>query len=50
MNASRRLSICYLVPGHDLLSSVGPSRNVLNLAQALSRVGRRDRGVPSSRG
>ena len=36
MNASRRLSICYLVPGHDLLSSVGPSRNVLNLAQALS--------------
>ena len=36
MNPSRRLSICYLVPGHDLLSSVGPSRNVLNLAQALS--------------
>ena len=36
MTASRRLSVCYLVPGHDLLSSVGPSRNVLNLAQALS--------------
>lgn len=33
---SPRLSICYLVPGHDLLSSVGPSRNVLNLARALS--------------
>jgi glycosyltransferase involved in cell wall biosynthesis len=31
------LSICYVVPGHDLLSSVGPSRNVLNLAHALSR-------------
>jgi glycosyltransferase involved in cell wall biosynthesis len=37
LNVSRRLSICYLVPGHDLLGSVGPSRNVLNLARALSR-------------
>src|SRR5262249_46760063 len=36
MNGRRRLSICYVVPGHDLLSSVGPSRNVVNLAQALS--------------
>lgn len=36
MNGFRRLSVCYLVPGHDLLSSVGPSRNVLNLAHALS--------------
>lgn len=35
MNA-RRLSICYVVPGHDLLASVGPSRNVVNLALALS--------------
>lgn len=33
---AKRLSICYVVPGHDLLSSVGPSRNVLNLASALS--------------
>lgn len=37
MSSARRLSICYLVPGHDLLASVGPSRNVLNLAQALER-------------
>jgi D-inositol-3-phosphate glycosyltransferase len=32
----RRLRICYLVPGHGLLSTVGPSRNVLSLARALS--------------
>ena len=37
MNGSRRLSICYVVPGHDLLASVGPTRNVLSLARALSR-------------
>jgi glycosyltransferase involved in cell wall biosynthesis len=37
MNPPRRLSVCYLVPGHDLLASVGPSRNVLNLAHALGR-------------
>ena len=37
MNRTRRLAICYLVPGHDLLASVGPSRNVLNLAHALGR-------------
>jgi len=33
----QRLSICYAVPGHNLLSSAGPSRNVLYLAQELSR-------------
>lgn len=32
---SNRLSVCYVVPGHDLMSSIGPSRNVLNLARAL---------------
>jgi len=37
MTRSSRLSICYLVPGHDLLATVGPSRNVLNLARSLSR-------------
>lgn len=31
----RRLRVCYLVPGHGLLSTVGPSRNVLSLARAL---------------
>ena len=30
-----RLSICYVVPGHDLMSTMGPTRNVLNLARAL---------------
>lgn len=34
---SRRLRFCYVVPGHDLLPSIGPSRNVINLARALSR-------------
>ncbi len=33
----RRLRICYLVPGHGLLSTVGPSRNVLSLSRALVR-------------
>jgi hypothetical protein len=33
----RKLSVCYLAPGHSLLSTVGPTRNVLSLAQALSR-------------
>jgi glycosyltransferase involved in cell wall biosynthesis len=37
MTKRRRLSICYLAPGHDLVASVGPSRNVLNLAGALNR-------------
>ena len=49
-SGSKRLSICYVVPGHDLFSTVGPSRNVLNLAAALSALGRRDRGVPPCRG
>ncbi len=35
MKAPGRLSVCYVVPGHDLMSSIGPSRNVLNLARAL---------------
>lgn len=33
----RRLRFCYVVPGHDLLASIGPSRNVVNLARALSQ-------------
>jgi glycosyltransferase involved in cell wall biosynthesis len=33
----RRLSVCYLAPGHNLLSTMGPSRNVLSLARALER-------------
>jgi glycosyltransferase involved in cell wall biosynthesis len=32
-----RLSVCYLVPGHNLLSTMGPTRNVLSLARALGR-------------
>jgi glycosyltransferase involved in cell wall biosynthesis len=32
----RRLAICYAAPGHSLLSSSGPTRNVLSLAEALS--------------
>ncbi len=32
-----RLSIGYVVPGHNLLASAGPTRNVLYLADALSR-------------
>jgi glycosyltransferase involved in cell wall biosynthesis len=34
---SKRLSICYAAPGQNLLPSAGPTRNVLNLANALSR-------------
>ena len=37
MSARRRLSICYAVPGHSLVASAGPTRNVLSLARALSR-------------
>lgn len=37
MNSARRLSVCYVVPGHDLLSSIGPTRNVLDLARALGK-------------
>lgn len=33
---TRRLSIAYVVPGHDLVPSAGPTRNVLSLAEALS--------------
>lgn len=33
----RRLCICYVVPGHNLLTSAGPTRNVLNLAAALGQ-------------
>jgi glycosyltransferase involved in cell wall biosynthesis len=29
--------VCYVVPGHDLVATVGPTRNVLSLARALSR-------------
>ena len=32
-----RLSVCYLVPGHNLVSTMGPTRNVLSLARALAR-------------
>lgn len=32
---SERLSVCYLVPGHNLLSTMGPTRNVLSLSRAL---------------
>lgn len=34
---SRRLRVCYLVAGHGLLSTAGPTRNVLSLARALGR-------------
>ncbi len=37
MNGRKRLSICYVVPGHHLLSSAGPTRNVLCLAESLSQ-------------
>ena len=37
MTASRRLKVCYAVPGSDLVSSMGPTRNVLNLARALGQ-------------
>jgi glycosyltransferase involved in cell wall biosynthesis len=36
MNRGKRLSICYAAPGLNLLPSAGPTRNVLNLANALS--------------
>jgi len=34
---SQRPSLCYAAPGHALLSTSGSTRNVLSLAQALSR-------------
>lgn len=36
MTAIQRLKICYLVPGHDLVASMGPTRNVLSLAAAMT--------------
>jgi glycosyltransferase involved in cell wall biosynthesis len=35
--STKRLSVCYLVPGHDLVATVGPTRNVLSLARSLER-------------
>ena len=32
-----RLKICYVVPGHNLLEEAGPTRNVLSVAEALSK-------------
>ena len=37
MDKSKRLSICYAVPGHNLLTEAGPTRNVLYVAEALSK-------------
>ncbi len=37
MNGRRRLAICYVVPGHDLVAAVGPTRNVLNVAHELGK-------------
>ncbi len=34
-SGGRRLSVAYVVPGHNLLPSAGPTRNVLSLAAAL---------------
>jgi glycosyltransferase involved in cell wall biosynthesis len=33
---TRRLSVCYAAPGQSLLTSAGPTRNVLSVAEALS--------------
>jgi glycosyltransferase involved in cell wall biosynthesis len=38
VSAPRRLSICYVVPGHSLVATAGPTRNVLNLARALGQL------------
>lgn len=37
MARGHKLSVCYVAPGHSLLSTVGPTRNVLSLARALAR-------------
>jgi glycosyltransferase involved in cell wall biosynthesis len=37
MVRGHKLSVCYVAPGHSLLSTVGPTRNVLSLARALAR-------------
>jgi glycosyltransferase involved in cell wall biosynthesis len=34
--AAERPSVCYFVAGHNLLTSAGPTRNVLSLARAMS--------------
>lgn len=36
--SERRLRICYAVPGHHLLETAGPSRNVLSLAGELGQI------------
>lgn len=36
MTGRKRLAICYAAPGLNLLSSAGPTRNVLSVAEALS--------------
>lgn len=36
-DVANRISICYVAPGQHLVSTAGPTRNVLSLAQALSR-------------
>jgi glycosyltransferase involved in cell wall biosynthesis len=36
MGNGSRPSVCYVVAGHNLLTSAGPTRNVLSLARALS--------------
>lgn len=36
MSRERRLKVCYLVPGHDLVASMGPTRNVLSVAEAMA--------------
>lgn len=36
MTDARRIKVCYLVPGHDLVASMGPTRNVLSVAAALT--------------
>jgi glycosyltransferase involved in cell wall biosynthesis len=38
MTRARRIRICYVVPGHDLVSTMGPTRNVLNLARAMQQM------------
>lgn len=35
---SDRLRVCYLVPGHRLVPSAGPSRNVLSMSAELARL------------
>jgi glycosyltransferase involved in cell wall biosynthesis len=37
VSSRKRLSICYAAPGQNLFPSAGPTRNVLNLANALSQ-------------